>query len=154
MQTENWKTVTGYEGFYEVSSFGRVRSLQRGGRILKPRSADRYEHVALLGKEKSVHGLVLEAFVGCRPKGMYGLHGDDNTRNNRLSNLRWGTPKENQEQRHSSVKRTRGAIIDKGCVSRVQDLHTAGVSNTQAALYLGINRNLIPKVLENCHRYE
>lgn len=46
-------------------------------------------------RTRSVHQLVLEAFVGPRPEGMYGLHWDDDKNNNRLANLRWATPSEN-----------------------------------------------------------
>lgn len=147
---ENWKPVVGAEDRYEVSDFGRVRNCVTG-KLLKPR-AQRYPHVALFGKEYSVHLLVLAAFIGPCPAGMYGLHGDDDTFNNRLSNLRYDTPKENQEQRHASGKRTRGPIMVDGDTSRVCDLHRAGFSNTKIASYLGLNRGLIPRILENGHR--
>lgn len=48
----------------------------------------------------NVHTLVLESFVGFRPKGMQARHFPDNdTSNNRLSNLSWATPKVNQGDR-------------------------------------------------------
>ena len=50
-------------------------------------------------KHQAVHVLVLEAFVGPRPEGMWALHGPlryaDGTPDNRLSNLEWGTPSKN-----------------------------------------------------------
>lgn len=46
-----------------------------------------------------VHHLVLTAFVGERPEGKWALHNDGNSLNNKLSNLRWGTPKENCDDR-------------------------------------------------------
>lgn len=115
---ENWLPVTGYEGFYEVSDHGQVRSVTRTneympgrfrtehGRLRKqsPHSnASGHPSVTLSrgGKRKThlVHHLVLEAFVGPRPEGLQGLHWDDVSTNNHLSNLRWGTRSDNGNDR-------------------------------------------------------
>lgn len=107
-----WKTVLGWEGFYEVSDLGRVRSLDRTirqasgvyrrfcGRILKPQKHTYgYRIVALSKKGKTqryfVHRLVLLAFVGPAPDGMEACHDDGKRDNNRLENLRWDTRKNN-----------------------------------------------------------
>lgn len=94
---ETWKPVVGHEGKYEVSDHGRVRSLGNRARILKPfaHSAG-YPTVALPGGYRrqvttTIHRLVLTAFVGPRPEGCEGCHGDGNPMNNHLSNLRWDT---------------------------------------------------------------
>lgn len=106
---EQWKSVYGYEGIYEVSNLGNVRSIDRidfGGRKLKgvPLShnvnGESNRHTVMLyrnGKRRrvQVHVLVLEAFVSPRPAGMLGLHWDDDRHNNSLQNLRWGTKSEN-----------------------------------------------------------
>lgn len=105
--TETWLPVVGWEGLYEVSDQGRVRSLPREvafgertrvvpSRILKPgRDVHGKLYVNLsngsLRRVQRVHRLVLEAFVGPRPEGMEGCHFDDDNENNRLSNLRWDT---------------------------------------------------------------
>src|SRR6266568_3368540 len=103
MDTETWLPVPGYEGKYEVSDLGRVRSLPRrwaGGRVLKPMAA-RYMHVRLYGpgngswQDAKVHLLVLTAFVSACPPGCEARHLDDDSHNNVLSNLRWGTHSEN-----------------------------------------------------------
>lgn len=120
--TERWLPVVGYEGFYEVSDHGRVRSLDRVTPTLSRGHLTVYDRV-ILGrplkiilddsgrrpnpfvalcrdgiKEKGRIGvMVLEAFVGPRPAGMWCLHWDDDPVNNRLENLRWGTPKNNSE---------------------------------------------------------
>ena len=63
-------------------------------------------HVLTLGadrKQYRLHCLVLEAFVGPRPAGMQGCHGDNNKDNNALLNLRWDTPKGNITDRRSYV---------------------------------------------------
>ncbi|PIB80533.1 hypothetical protein CQY23_03060 [Mycobacterium celatum] len=99
--TDRWLPVVGYEGFYEVSSDGRVRSLKRRFRILKqavhPRGGYRQVTLAKNGHHRThkVHRLVLEAFVGRCPPGFVGCHNDGDTSNNRADNLRWDSPSAN-----------------------------------------------------------
>lgn len=101
---ERWLAVRGFEGLYEVSDLGRVRSLDRvvangsrwPGRLcsLTPHGAG-YRIVGLSKDGKShailVHRIVLEAFVGPCPPGMQGAHGNGIRDDNRLTNLRWDT---------------------------------------------------------------
>lgn len=107
---ETWLPVVGYEGIYEVSNLGHVRSLPRidaqGGhrrmRIHKPARMDAWGHLGVKLRRNGVitsryvHQLVLEAFVGPRPDGMLACHWNDVPDDNRLGNLRWGTPKDNR----------------------------------------------------------
>lgn len=117
MESEIWRPVVGYEGYYAVSDFGNVKALARAvlqksrsgnlyervmpEKLHKPRldSEDRYLYVNLskngVAQNYAVHILVLEAFVGPRPEGMHGCHNNGNTTHNHLSNLRWDTPKAN-----------------------------------------------------------
>lgn len=102
---EQWRPVVGFEGLYEVSNIGRVRSLDRQigngargtrfmrGRLLsaKPGSKNGYLYVSVGNTRRLVHRLVLEAFVGPCPEGMECCHNDSNRTNNRVENLRWGT---------------------------------------------------------------
>lgn len=113
--SERWRPVVGYEDRYEVSDHGRVRSLKRNLVMTPGTNARGYKRVDLCRsgsvKHRSIHSLVLEAFVGPRPVGKFGLHGDDNPSNNRLDNLRWGTPSENNQDallrgRHKQVAKT------------------------------------------------
>lgn len=102
---ERWRPVVDYEGLYEVSDRGRVRSLRFGRwgtrqRILRPwTNPDGYKVVELCRRpgstDKRVHCLVLESFIGPRPDGFYGCHNDGNPSNNHLGNLRWDTPSSN-----------------------------------------------------------
>lgn len=152
MNTERWKLVVGFDN-YEVSNFGRVRNI-RTQKMLKPRTV-RYPHVALApgAVEKTIHTLVLEAFVGPCPTGMQALHWDDDKCNNLLGNLRWGTASENQADAQRNGVPRRGPILPKGHALRVLDLNTAGIGHVAISRYLNINRNLIPRILENPHRY-
>lgn len=105
---EAWKPIPGYEGRYEVSDLGRVKSLPQltsDGRRLKPKvlrgRPQKSGHLSVpltLGgtcRNGLVHRLVLIAFTGPPPPGMHALHRDGNPSNNLLSNLRWGTPSQN-----------------------------------------------------------
>lgn len=110
--TENWKPVAGFEGYYEVSDLGNVRSLDRPyidslgrkrvrlGRELKPWAGTGGRLRVDLWKDgqvskRQVHRLVLEAFEGSCPPGHECCHWDDDPTNNRLSNLRWDSPSAN-----------------------------------------------------------
>lgn len=95
---ERWLPVVGWEGLYEVSVLGRVR---RNGRVLSPaRKTDGHLRVELWrnnkGRQRFVHHLVLEAFVGLCPPGQECLHSNDIGDDNQLDNLRWGTRSANR----------------------------------------------------------
>jgi hypothetical protein len=108
---EKWKAIEGYEDFYEVSSLGRVRSVDRvverrtrfgvgemrvRGKILSPgTSPEGYLKVSLCTENVSrscyIHRMVLEAFVSPCPEGMEACHNDGDRLNNAVENLRWDT---------------------------------------------------------------
>lgn len=106
---EEWRAVVGFEGSYEVSDLGGVRSLDRvielsdgrrkrlRGRALKPVSDPRGYLQVTLGRRnrRYVHTLVAEAFHGRRPDGMVVLHGPGGSTDNRKVNLSWGTQAQN-----------------------------------------------------------
>lgn len=104
---ELWKPVVGFEGRYDVSNRGDVRSWYRGGKKLPAPRIRRlvvnhhgYVQITLLRADgrlstRTVHSLVLEAFKGARPAGRVACHGDGNRANNALQNLAWVTQKEN-----------------------------------------------------------
>jgi len=101
-EPERWLPIAGYEGMYEVSDLGRVRSLPRfhaGGRVLKPSYCGPVASVGLRrdGRSRtfSIHGLVARAFLGPCPEGMEVCHGPAGRRDNRLVNLSYGTKLKN-----------------------------------------------------------
>jgi len=126
-----WRAVPGWEGYFEVSDDGRVRSLDRkvshptsGTRRLKGRELKQakagtgggYFYVTLTRagerRNKYVHTLVLEAFVGPQPEGMEACHGPAGRYVNTPDNLRWDTRKANvadmvvRDKTHSEVRKT------------------------------------------------
>lgn len=105
MPEEKWKIIPGYP-HYSVSDQGRVKSLRKD-RILKPYVEKRGYPVVNLGggNHKTIHSLVLLAFVGQKPQGKQGCHYNGVKTCNVLSNLRWGTSAENyaDAQRHGTA---------------------------------------------------
>lgn len=94
---EYWKPIKGYEGLYEISSFGRVK---RDGRILKPQSySNGYQYVSLckdgVRKNHMIHRLVAEAFLPNPNNYPQINHKDETVTNNFLDNLEWCTGKYN-----------------------------------------------------------
>src|SRR5215469_1953881 len=124
-RTAIWKDIPGYEGLYQASDQGEIRSLPRvihnkglkgkgwkgdlrsytfPGRILKPcLLPNGYLRVILCkGAEHKgfyVHHLVLNAFSGPRPSSTECCHGNGDKTDNHLGNLRWDTRDENMQDR-------------------------------------------------------
>jgi hypothetical protein len=119
MNKEIWRPVIGYEGIYEVSNLGRVKSLERivernNGRnktinekILKGRiNSDRYFNIDLCNKgvikTKTIHQLVAESFLNHKPCGMKLVvnHINFDRTDNRVENLEIVTARENANKKH------------------------------------------------------
>lgn len=118
MNTEIWKDIVGYEGYYQVSNLGVIKRLDsfvrcahggfklNTGRFLKCRLRDGYPSVTLCknGVKTSVfiHRVVAETFIQTI-RGIRTLqvnHIDGNKENNSIDNLEWCTPKENTLHYH------------------------------------------------------
>lgn len=117
MSEENWKAIPGWEGLYEASNLGRVRSkdrlavtgwgceFTRRGKVLKPFGAkasrhNMYRYVDLCSngndhRKVAIHRLVAWTFLGPQESGIYVRHLNGDVQDNRLSNLAYGTPSEN-----------------------------------------------------------
>lgn len=111
--SDSIKPIPGYEGYF-ASSGGEIWSMHSRGRTSRqlaqgppyrvPQSVcDGYKRVNLYQSGRRaymrVHRLVLLAFVGPAPDGHEAMHLDNDKGNNRLDNLKWGTPSENVAQR-------------------------------------------------------
>lgn len=97
---ELWKPIPNYEGYYEASNLGRIRSVYRYKRVLKPMISNTgYERVDLFKnkcrKQYGVHRLVAITFIDNSDDKPFVNHKDENKLNNRASNLEWVTHVEN-----------------------------------------------------------
>lgn len=123
---EEWRVVEGYEGCYEVSSHGNIRSVERESlsygtrmckrksRVLRPNCAGRYATVTLskegIIKTHSVHRLVCSAFHP-NPSNLPQVdHIDRNPFNNHYLNLHWVESFENMANRGTPIHNTSGEI--------------------------------------------
>ena len=113
-----WKWIKGYKGLYRISRTGKIKSYHKGfkGKILvQAENLQGYKIIGLYkngrGKTFSVHRLVLETFVGSCPEGMQACHNDGDKTNNKVSNLRWDTPRNNSKDRVLHGTQAKGEII-------------------------------------------
>lgn len=131
MTTEIFKPVPGYEGDYEVSNMGNVRSLHYGKvRLLRSPSNSRgYPAVGLfLNRTRTthlVHWLVMAAFVGERPAGMVINHIDSDKTNNLLSNLEYTS-------QHHNIQVSSATPLTPENILEIRELLKSGL--TQAAI--------------------
>ncbi|WP_151708876.1 NUMOD4 domain-containing protein [Acinetobacter brisouii] len=165
---ENWKPVKGYEGAYEVSDLGNVRSLDRmvkcntGTRLVKgvvmkqKIHRDGYMCISLSVGRKSrtliVHSLELEAFVGDRPDRMQACHIDGDRANNALSNLRWDTVKENHNDKRKHGTMARGTKVNTNKltpeqVMAIREKRNNGKTLDELAKEYGISNNAVSHIV-------
>lgn len=157
---EVWRAIPGYEGAYEASDLGRLRSLSRSvrcnaghrlaeGQALNPsvrNPAKRYLSVNLHRKNRArptyVHRAVTAAFLGPIPDGMQVDHIDGDRQNNTLTNLRYVTGSENIRAAHSAGRNKSG--ITDGDVRFIRDMLTRReMSQGQLASYFSVTPSFI-----------
>lgn len=173
--TEQWVDVEGYDGRYQVSNMGRVRSVDRlitakagwqtmrRGRILKNVEGNHgYPIVSLWRNNKNwtptVHRLVLEHFVGPRPEGYEACHENGIKMDPRLSNLRWDTGSVNNlvdKERHGTLlkgERIHQSKLTGGDVARIREIYKAGGRSQQSiADEYGVAQQTIGRAISGKH---
>jgi len=157
---ERWLPVAGFVGHYEVSDMGRVRSLKYGKKkVLKPiNNGFGYLYVYMVTPKKvrrvAIHRLVLETFVGPCPPGMECCHYPDaDTKNCKLSNLSWGTAKQNWKHRdeighHYRGEKTVLAKLTEKQVREIYALRASGLSCNEIAKTYGVVRRTVGHICE------
>ena len=170
---EEWKDIPGYEGLYQVSNVGRVRSKPRKvhnytkpGRVLKQyRNISGYLYLSLIdaegkrSKHSYVHRLVALAFVD-NPNGLTQVnHKNFDKEDNRTENLEWVTPQENilhfregklakkydEKKKRTLQNKSIQYILDyKDDVCR---LYIEGKSVESVASEVGIGRDMVGDIL-------
>lgn len=166
---ERWKQIEHFEG-YEVSDQGRVRSWwapTRGRRKRREQPAliagshgsgnSPYLRICVThaGRKytRRIHQCVLTAFVGPRPSGQWGLHNDGDLLNNDLGNLRWGTPKENADDRSRHGRTMLGPVNHKSKLTPdqvriIREVYGSGAANqVQLARLHGVSQASVSAVL-------
>lgn len=162
---EIWKPIAGYEGWYEVSNFGRVRRMRPEkntfvGRILIPSGGGRYGAVGLsrdgVAKNRKVHIMVCETFHGPRPSPRHeAAHWDGDPGNNVATNLRWATPLENHGDRRRHGRTPQGernikAKLTADKVKEIRALERAHATDDIAARY-GITGSTVRRIMRRVY---
>ena len=166
---EIWKDIKGFEGLYQVSNTGKVRSLDR--EITKPNKYGEVQNFKLKGKElrfndngkgylsvqlgrgnrKYVHRLVAEAFVDNPNNSPSINHIDNNTKNNKASNVEWVTQQENIQHKVKQGRQHKGEKIpstklNENDVREIKKLLKEGVPQSKIAEMYGVTQTPISKI--------
>lgn len=158
---EIWRDIEGYEGLYQVSSFGRVKSFDsidkldriRKGRVLKGiKDVKGYLLVNLyknsIVSTKTIHRLVAQVFIPNPENKPQVNHIDENKTNNMVSNLEWSTSKENNNHgtRTDRMAKTQSIPIIATNLKTGKSTEFYGVS--ECARQLNLNRGNITSALK------
>jgi hypothetical protein len=148
-----WKQIPSYPN-YMASSIGRIKSQIK---VLKPCLCNGYERVCLSAKNKQkmklVHLLVLEAFKGTKPTGLYGAHRDGKRTNNKISNLKYCTIKENHHDKiiHKTMCRGENLHLTKlnsEKVLQIRDKYKKGMSAIEISKEYKVTRENIHAIVK------
>jgi len=145
---EEWRAIEGYDGAYEVSNLGRVRSLKFGKvrvmRLLDNQCGYLKARLHEGGSEHVpyVHRLVAMAFLPKPPQDRVQVnHINSDSKDNRAINLEWVTQSENQRHASKSSKQTR---MDEGAVLQIaKDVFCSGLGTHETAVRNGVSTRVV-----------
>jgi hypothetical protein len=168
---EIWLPVLGYEGLYEVSNMGEVRSLDRivphfeetflrkikARKLLKTFDKQGRNYVTFSKNGKTnkvrVHIIVATHFIGERPKGLDICHNDGNPSNNCVTNLRYDTKKANMKDMICHGNSQRGernynTIATTEQIFKIRRLRKDGLIYKDICIQVGLSFDLVAKVCQ------
>lgn len=147
---EVFKEVKGYEGYYEISNLGNVRSTSyKGIRILKPSiTRNGYLNVIFcinqVKEHKLVHRLVAEAFLD-NPLNLATVnHKDENKLNNNVDNLEWSSVEDN-------IRYSNDKMLTKEKVLEIPNMIELGYSQMDIANSFNVSRRAVQFILQGKH---
>lgn len=162
MDMEEWKAIPGFEGIYEASTLGRIRSvdrierdrpLPRKGKVLATyRQAGKHTHVTLYLHGKrimcKVHRLVLLTFSGEPESGQEGDHINFDRDDNSVTNLRWLSKLENMRHsfkagRHALGEAKPGSKLNPEKVRKIVEMRKGGRKRSEIAKQFGVSETVI-----------
>jgi hypothetical protein len=153
LTTEEWRIVPGFPD-YEVSTLGRVKSNkthkgQKPGKLLKA-TGKTYVHVGLWVDGKSttlnVHQIVAAAFIGPCPRGKQINHKDKDEKNNRIDNLEYLTPSQNQQHAFNTGRAIGHAKLTEDDVRAIRERLRHQAKTTDLAKEYQVNITCIHKL--------
>lgn len=157
---EEWRPVSGYEGLYEVSNMGNIRSL-RNGCVLALMNSRGYRrcHLAKDGHVKTaqVHRLVAEAFIPNPENKPQVNHKHGIKSDNRASELEWVTHRENEDHAAENGLKARGSrnamvTLNPESVQRLlARREETGMSIYALAREFGVSKSLVSNILNGKH---
>lgn len=166
---ELWKDIPGYEGKYQVSNKGRIKSLARTvksknqygefewqtkERILSPGKRDSCGHLSVVlhdhnRKSYSIHQLVMQAFLGEPPEGMEVCHNNCDSSDNRIENLRYDTRSENMTDIYKNGKGK--SPLTKNDIEAIKFGLVCGMTCCELGLMYGVCHQTISKIKRGEH---
>lgn len=142
---EIWKDIEGYEGLYQVSNMGRVKSL-KNDIILKPYILRGYEKVLLYKNKKrkhfQIHRLVAMAFIPNPDNKPQVNHKDENKTNNCVDNLEWCTGHYNHNYGTINIRISQKQLNDKSKSKIVMQYSLDGTFIKEWKSTMDVQRNL------------
>lgn len=162
--TPTWKSVPEYEGYYEVSSDGQVRSVRhmtkagwRGGKVLAQfPDKDGYlrVHLSRQGEcvSRTVHTLVLSTFVRLPEGDEQCLHGTRGKQCNDVDNLSWGSAQDNSDDKYRDGTMARGerqgnSQLSAEDIAEIFSLRAAGLKQREIGEVSGISQAHVSRIL-------
>lgn len=150
MSVEVWQPVSEFDGLYEISSAGRVRSVRRGI-ILKTKMNNGYTKLDLskgnIGYPRLVHRLVAQAFIANPDNKPEVNHLDGNRSNNAVSNLEWSTHSENGLHSYRELGRKPTTKLSSAQVTEIRRRVDTGEAQASLAREFGVSPGLVTQII-------